>query len=175
MIKGDGFPTYHFAVIVDDHLMGITHIARGDEWVSSVPKHVYLYDSFGWEVPEFIHLPVILNKNHKKLSKRHDDVSVGDFEEQGYLPEGLINYLAMVGWSPTTNQEIFSLEELVEQFTFTRVNSTGGVFDRKKLDWVNAHHIREKSVEELRELVKPFLIKDGIIAEDFDDDVFLID
>ena len=173
LIKADGFPTYHFAVIVDDHLMGITHIARGDEWVSSVPKHVYLYNAFGWEIPEFVHLPVILNQNHKKLSKRHDDVSVEDFIEQGYLPEGLVNYLAMVGWSPNSNQEIFSMEELIEQFTFNRVNSTGGIFDRKKLDWVNAHHIREKSVDEIRELARPFLVEAGVIPEDFEDNEFL--
>lgn len=166
LIKSDGFPTYHFAVIVDDHLMGITHIARGDEWVSSVPKHVVLYRAFGWELPTFIHLPTILNEQHKKLSKRHDDVSVEDFIKQGYLPEGLVNYLAMVGWSPGTTEELFSLEDLIKVFSFERVNATGGIFDRKKLNWVNAHHMRELSDEEIAKRLEPFLEEEGLADVD---------
>ena len=113
LMKSDGFPTYHMAVVVDDHLMGITHIIRGEEWLPSTPKHVYLYEALGWEVPTYIHLPGVLNSDHKKLSKRQGDVSVEDFRGHGYLPEGLVNYLALVGWSPEDNQEIFSMDELL--------------------------------------------------------------
>ncbi len=174
LIKSDGFPTYHFAVVIDDHLMGITHIVRGDEWIPSTPKHVLLYKFFGWEQPEFIHLPTVLNKNRKKLSKRNDDVAVGDFIDQGYLASGLVNYLALVGWSPETNKEIFSLDELVDEFSFDRVSKTGGIFDREKLDWVNAHHIRNFSTEEFAEMIKPILIQDGLITEDYPEDKLLL-
>lgn len=174
LIKSDGFPTYHFAVVIDDHLMGITHIVRGDEWIPSTPKHVLLYKFFGWEQPEFIHLPTVLNKNRKKLSKRNDDVAVGDFIDQGYLASGLVNYLALVGWSPETNKEIFSLDELVDEFSFDRVSKTGGIFDREKLDWVNAHHIRNFSAEEFAEMIKPILIQDGLITEDYPEDKLLL-
>lgn len=174
LIKSDGFPTYHFAVVIDDHLMGITHIVRGDEWIPSTPKHVLLYKFFGWEQPEFIHLPTVLNKNRKKLSKRNDDVAVGDFIDQGYLASGLVNYLALVGWSPDTNKEIFSLDELVDEFSFDRVSKTGGIFDREKLDWVNAHHIRNFSTEEFADMIKPILIQDGLITEDYPDSKLLL-
>lgn len=174
LIKSDGFPTYHFAVVVDDHLMGITHIVRGDEWIPSTPKHVLLYKFFGWDQPEFVHLPTVLNKNRKKLSKRNDDVAVGDFIDQGYLPSGLVNYLALVGWSPDSNQEIFSLEELEEAFSFDRVSKTGGIFDREKLDWVNAHHIRKFSDEEFAAMIKPILIEDGLITEDYPESKLLL-
>ena len=127
LIKADGFPTYHFAVVVDDHLMGITHIVRGDEWISSTPKHIYLYEALGFEKPIFVHLPTVLNKSGKKLSKRNDDASVEDFRLKGYLPEALINYLALVGWSPESNEEILSLDEMIKQFSFDRVSKSGGV------------------------------------------------
>lgn len=166
LIKSDGFPTYHFAVVVDDHEMGITHVVRGDEWLPSTPKHIYLYDAFGWEKPEYVHLPTVLNKSGKKLSKRNDDVSVGDFREMGYLPEGLINYLALVGWSPESNEEILSMDELIEQFTFERVSKSGGVFDREKLDWVNGHYIRAMELPKLAEMVKPYLLKAEFIKDD---------
>lgn len=167
LIKSDGFPTYHFAVVVDDHLMGITHIVRGDEWIPSTPKHVLLYDFFGWDKPEFIHLPTVLNKNRKKLSKRNDDVAVADFIDQGYMPEALINYLALVGWSPEDNQEIFSLEELVDAFSFDRVSKTGGIFDRDKLDWVNSQHIRKMSTEEFADTIEPILKEAGYIDDTY--------
>lgn len=166
LIKADGFPTYHFAVIVDDHLMGITHIVRGDEWISSTPKHIYLYEALGFEKPIFVHLPTVLNKSGKKLSKRNDDASVEDFRLKGYLPEALINYLALVGWSPESNEEILSLDEMVKQFSFDRVSKSGGVFDVDKLDWVNAQYIRKMEVSELAKLVKPYLVKAGFIKED---------
>ena len=155
LIKEDGYPTYHFAVIVDDHEMGITHVVRGDEWISSTPKHVFLYQAFGWEAPEYIHLPTVLNKDHKKYSKRNGDGMVEDFIERGYLPEGLINYLALLGWSPDSEEEIFTMKELADQFTFDRVNKTGAVFDVRKLDWVNGHYVREMSVEDLAAAIKP--------------------
>lgn len=153
LIKADGFPTYHFAVVVDDHLMGITHIVRGDEWISSTPKHIYLYEALGFEKPIFVHLPTVLNKSGKKLSKRNDDASVEDFRLKGYLPEALINYLALVGWSPESNEEILSLDEMVKQFSFDRVSKSGGVFDVDKLDWVNAQYIRKMEVSELANLL----------------------
>lgn len=170
LIKRDGFPTYHFAVVVDDHLMGITHVVRGDEWVSSTPKHVYLYEAFGWQAPEYIHLPTVLNKDHKKYSKRNGDGMVEDFIEEGYMPEGLINFLALLGWSPDSEEEIFTMKQLAEQFDFDRVNKTGAVFDKRKLDWVNGHYVRDLSVDELAEKIKPFMIKAGVIDESYPED-----
>lgn len=167
LIKSDGFPTYHMAVVVDDHLMEVTHIVRGEEWLPSTPKHVYLYEVLGWEKPEFVHLPTVLNDDRKKLSKRQGDVSVEDFRESGYLPEALVNYLALVGWSPEDNQEIMTLEEMVDKFTFERVSKTGGIFDKKKLDWVNAHYIKEKEDGELLELTLPYLKEAGIVDDAF--------
>lgn len=171
LIKSDGFPTYHFAVVVDDHLMKITHIVRGDEWISSTPKHVYLYEAFGWEKPTYVHLPTVLGKDKKKLSKRNADVAVEDFRKKGYLRDGLINYIALVGWSPETNQEILSHDELIEQFSFERVSRSGGVFDEAKLDWVNSHYIKDLSNEELAAEIKPYLIDAGYINEDVDNHV----
>lgn len=166
LIKTDGFPTYHFAVVVDDHLMKITHIIRGEEWVSSTPKHVYLYEAFGWEKPVFVHLPNILNTEKKKLSKRQGDVAVEDFKKKGYLPEGLVNYVALVGWSPEDNQEIFSMEELEKAFSIERVSKSGGVFDTEKLNWVNHHYMKEADDAVLAELCMPYLVEAGYIAED---------
>ena len=166
LLKSDGYPTYHMAVVIDDHLMGITHIVRGEEWLSSVPKHVYLYEVLGWEVPVFVHLPTVLNEDRKKLSKRHGDVAVEDFMAKGYLPEGLINYLALVGWSPEDNQEIFTMEELVEAFSFERVAKTGGIFDINKLNWVNGHHIRNCDIDVLTELTIPFLKEANYIDDE---------
>lgn len=166
LLKSDGFPTYHFAVVVDDHLMKISHIVRGEEWLPSAPKHAYLFEAFGWKTPEFVHLPTVLNKEKKKLSKRHGDVSVEDFRAKGYLPEGLVNYLALVGWSPESNEEFFTLDELIKEFSFERVSNTGGVFDKDKLDWINEHYIRNKNVEEITKLAIPYLLDAGYIKED---------
>lgn len=166
LIKTDGFPTYHFAVVVDDHLMKITHVIRGEEWVSSTPKHVYLYEAFGWEAPTFVHLPNILNSEKKKLSKRHGDVAVEDFKKKGYLPEGLINYVALVGWSPEDNQELFTMEELENAFSVERVSKSGGVFDTEKLNWVNQHYIKDADDAYLTDLAIPFLVEAGFVSEE---------
>lgn len=166
LIKSDGFPTYHFAVIVDDHLMGISHIIRGEEWLPSTPKHVLLYEAFGWETPKFVHLPNILNQNRKKLSKRQGDVAVEDFMSKGYLPEALVNFIALLGWSPGKDQEIFSMEELIELFDLERVNKSGAVFDVNKLNWMNAHYIREASVKRITKLSIPYLLDSGYISQD---------
>ena len=174
LIKSDGFPTYHFAVVVDDHLMKISHIVRGDEWISSVPKHILIYEAFGWDIPEYVHLPTVLNKEGKKLSKRNADVAVEDFRKMGYTPEGLNNYLALLGWAPQSTQEILSLEELVDQFTYERVQRSGAIFDIDKLNWVNAHYIKDLSNEKVGEEVKPFLLEAGLISEDSDINLALI-
>lgn len=174
LIKSDGFPTYHFAVIVDDHLMGITHVIRGDEWISSTPKHVYLYKAMGWDAPKFVHLPTVLNKDRKKYSKRNGDGMVEDFREEGYLPEGLINYLALLGWAPDSEEEIFSMEDLIEQFDFDRISKTGAVFDVEKLKWVDGHHIRNLSDEELSKKIKPYCIKAGFFDENYSNDKLLL-
>ena len=174
LIKRDGYPTYHFAVVVDDHLMGITHVVRGDEWISSTPKHVYLYEAFGWDAPEYIHLPTVLNKDHKKYSKRNGDGMVEDFIEEGYMPEGLINFLSLLGWSPDSEEEIFTIEELAKQFDFDRVNKTGAVFDKRKLDWVNGHYVRELSAEKLAEDIKPYMVKAGLIDDSYDQEKLVL-
>ncbi|MGV8905012.1 MAG: glutamate--tRNA ligase [Acetobacterium sp.] len=166
LLKTDGFPTYHLAVVIDDHLMGITHVIRGEEWLPSTPKHVYLYQCFGWDAPKFIHLPNILNDDHKKLSKRQGDVSVGDFLAKGYLPEALVNYLALLGWSPEDDQEIFTMEELVQAFDLSRINKSGAVFDRSKLNWMNAQYIKALPIEVLVKNLIPFLIQAGIITSE---------
>lgn len=163
LLKTDGFPTYHLAVVIDDHLMGITHVIRGEEWLPSTPKHVYLYQCFGWKAPQFLHLPNILNDDHKKLSKRQGDVSVCDFLAKGYLPEALVNYLALLGWSPENDQEIFTMEELIEAFDISRINKSGAVFDRSKLNWMNAHYIKALNIETLVKNLVPFLIDAGYI------------
>lgn len=165
LLKADGFPTYHLAVVVDDYLMNITHVIRGEEWLPSAPKHVYLYEAFGWEAPEFVHLPTVLNKEKKKLSKRQGDVSVEDFKEKGYLPEALVNYLALVGWSPDSNEEFFTMEELIKEFSLKRVSKTGGVFDKDKLDWINEHYLREADLGRITDLAIPYLLDAGLITD----------
>lgn len=158
LLKSDGYPTYHLAVVVDDHLMEITHVVRGEDWLPSTPKHYLLYQDFGWEAPAFAHLPLIVNPDKTKLSKRQGDVSVESFLQRGYLPEALINFMAFLGWNPKTEQEIFSMEELIAQFDLSKVNKSGAVFDYVKLDWMNSHYIRAKSNSELLELLKPYLL-----------------
>lgn len=166
LMKSDGFPTYHMAVVVDDHLMGITHVVRGEEWLPSTPKHIYLYQAFGWEAPTFVHLPTVLNKDRKKLSKRQGDVSVEDFKNKGYLPEGLVNYLALVGWSSEDGEEILTLDEMVDKFSFDRVGKSGGIFDIEKLNWVNAHYIKKYPTEKIAELSIPFMVEANLMTED---------
>ena len=162
LLKSDGFPTYHLAVVVDDYLMKISHVIRGDEWIPSTPKHILLYEAFGWPLPKFVHLPLLLSKTHKKLSKRDGDVSVKEFVENGYLPEALLNFVAFLGWNPKTEQEKFTLTELVEQFSLEKVNKAGAVFDLEKLDWLNGVYIRDLKLEELFARVVPFLVKANI-------------
>lgn len=162
LLKSDGFPTYHLAVVVDDYLMKISHVIRGDEWIPSTPKHILLYEAFGWPLPKFVHLPLLLSKTHKKLSKRDGDVSVKEFVENGYLPEALINFVAFLGWNPKTEQEKFSLTELVEQFSLDKINKSGAVFDLDKLDWINGVYIRDLKPEDLFARIVPFLVKANI-------------
>jgi len=166
LLKADGFPTYHMAVVVDDHLMGITHMIRGEEWLPSTPKQVVLYDALGWQVPYFVHLPNILNTQKKKLSKRHDSVAVNDFRKKGYLPEALINFIALVGWSPEDGSEIMSMDEMIEKFSFERVSKSGGVFDVTKLNWMNNHYIKEADGDRLTKLCIPYLVEAGHVTED---------
>ena len=163
LIKADGFPTYNFANVVDDYLMGITHIVRGCEYLSSTPKYNLLYEAFGWEIPKYIHLPLIMGKNEdgslSKLSKRHGSVSFEDLVKDGYLPEAIVNYIAMLGWCPTDNREIFSLKDLVKNFSINRISKSPSVFDYNKLSWFNQEYIKVKSDEELLHLFSPYIKK----------------
>ena len=144
ILKADGFPTYHLAVVVDDHEMGITHVVRGEEWISSTPKHLLLYDWLGWERPAFAHMPLLRNTDKSKISKRKNPAArLTWFREQGYLPEALVNFLALMGYSLPDNREVFTFEEMVETFDWARVNTVGPVFDLDKLHWLNGHYIRE--------------------------------
>lgn len=164
LLKSDGFPTYHLAVVVDDHFMKITHITRTEEWIPSAPKHVLLYEAFGWTPPAYAHLPLVLNSDKSKLSKRQGDVAVEDFLKKGYLPEALINFVAFLGWNPKTEQEIFSLEELIEQFDLKKVNKAGAIFDTNKLDWINGLYIRKMPLAQLVKLVLPFWEEGGYVT-----------
>lgn len=142
IIKSDGFPTYHLANVVDDHDMKISHVIRGEEWLPSLPKHILLYQALKYEPPHFVHLPLLLNPDKSKLSKRQGDVAVEDFLAKGYLPEVLINYVALLGWNPGTEQEIFSIAELIKEFSLEKINKSGSVFDINKLNWFNSEYIR---------------------------------
>lgn len=160
LLKSDGYPTYHLAVVVDDYLMKITHIIRGEEWISSTPKHVQLYKAFGWESPAFAHLSLIRNKDHSKMSKRHNDVSVLSYRDKGYLPEALNNFLALLGWSHPEKKEIFSMDDYVKLFSLERLTTTAPVFDVEKLKWMNGVYIREMDDAELTRRLAPFIPKD---------------
>jgi len=157
LIKSDGYPTYHLAVVVDDHQMGVTHVLRGEEWISSTPKHILLYQDFGWDLPKFAHFPVLRETNRAKLSKRHGAVGILEFKEEGYLPEALLNFLALLGWSHPQEKEIFSLGELVEKFDLRRISTTAPVFDREKLDWMNGEYIRQLDVRQLGDKLGAYL------------------
>ncbi|MGE5314097.1 MAG: glutamate--tRNA ligase [Acidobacteriota bacterium] len=161
LIKSDGFPTYHMAVVVDDHSMGITHVIRGEEWLPSTPKHILLYQFFGWDVPKFAHLPLLLNPDGSKLSKRQGDVAVEDYRAKGFLKEALVNFIAFLGWNPGDTREIFTLDELVKEFSIERVGKSGAVFNIEKLQWLNQQHIRLKTDDELLELVRPVFEEKG--------------
>lgn len=161
LLKSDGFPTYHLANVVDDHGMRISHVIRGEEWISSTPKHVLLYRYLGYEQPEFAHLPLLLNPDRSKLSKRHGDVAVESYRDKGYLPEAMLNYLAFLGWNPGDEREIFSLEELIREFSLERVNKSGAVFNREKLDWFNAIYLRRRTADEIVADLRPMLAERG--------------
>jgi glutamyl-tRNA synthetase len=168
LLKSDGFPTYHLAVVIDDHFMEISHVIRGEEWISSTPKHLLLYKALSWQPTKFAHLPLIVNPDKSKLSKRQGDVAVEDFLAKGYLKEALLNFVAFLGWNPKTEKEIFSLDDLIQAFELTKINKAAAVLDTKKLDWINGRYIRTKSVEELTELLIPFWQKENIDISKFE-------
>ncbi len=168
LIKSDGFPTYHLANVVDDHLMGITHVIRGEEWLSSVPKHLLLYEQFGWKPPKMAHLPLLLNPDKSKLSKRQGDVAVEDYLEKGYLPEALLNFIALLGWHPKGDRELFTLEELEKEFSMKRITKAGAVFDVEKLNWMNGHYIRSLDLIYIADKSQSFFEKTGIDITDKD-------
>ncbi|HAV15199.1 MAG TPA: glutamate--tRNA ligase [Candidatus Pacebacteria bacterium] len=161
LIKSDGFPTYHLAVVVDDYLMKITHVMRGEEWISSTPKHIALYTMFGWEIPQFAHMPLLRNPDHSKLSKRKNDVSLISYMKKGYLPEALVNFLCLLGWSHPEHEEVFDLQNFLKHYAIDRMQKTAPVFDFNKLNWMNGLYIREKlSAAELKKRLEPFLPSD---------------
>jgi glutamyl-tRNA synthetase len=159
ILKSDNFPTYHLAHIVDDYLMKITHVLRGDEWLPSLPKHLLLWQAFGWESPSYAHLPLLLNSNKSKLSKRQGDVAVEDYLNKGYLPEAILNFVALLGWNPGegSEQEIFSMNELIKKFDINKVNKSGAVFNIEKLDWMNGMYIRKMNSDDLTKKCLPYL------------------
>ncbi|WP_099467539.1 glutamate--tRNA ligase [Konateibacter massiliensis] len=166
LIKSDGYPTYNFANVVDDHLMGITHVVRGNEYLSSSPKYNRLYDAFGWEVPTYVHCPLITNEEHKKLSKRSGHSSYEDLIEQGFLTEAVVNFVALLGWSPEDNQEIFSLQELIEKFDYHHMSKAPAVFDIVKLKWMNGEYIKAMDFDKFYEIAEPYLKE--ALTKDFD-------
>lgn len=166
LIKSDGYPTYNFANVVDDHLMGITHVVRGNEYLSSSPKYNRLYDAFGWEVPEYVHCPLITDENHQKLSKRCGHSSYEDLIEQGFLSEAIVNFVALLGWSPEDNEEIFSLDELIKRFDYHHLSKSPAVFDYTKLKWMNGEYLKAMDFDRFYEMVKPYLKE--AVKKDYD-------
>ncbi|MBS5934356.1 MAG: glutamate--tRNA ligase [Clostridiales bacterium] len=166
LIKSDGYPTYNFANVVDDHLMNISHVVRGNEYLSSTPKYNRLYDAFGWEIPVYIHCPIITNEEHKKLSKRSGHSSFEDLIEQGFVTEAIVNYVALLGWSPSSNEEIFSLDELVKEFDYHHINKSPAVFDINKLKWMNGEYIKNMDFDAYYELALPYIKE--VIKKDLD-------
>ena len=158
LLKADGMPTYHLAVVVDDHLMGITHILRGEEWLNSVPKHQLLYQYFDWPMPELVHLPLLRNTDQSKLSKRKNPTSVTYYRDQGYLPEALLNYLGLMGWSMPDEQELFTLQQMVQAFDIDRISTSGPIFDQDKLRWMNGQYLRALDAEAYAEKVQEWLL-----------------
>ena len=166
LIKSDGFPTYNFANVVDDHLMGITHVVRGNEYLSSSPKYNRLYEAFGWEVPVYVHCPLITDEQHNKLSKRSGHSSFEDLIEQGFLTEAVVNFVALLGWSPADNQEIMSLEELVEKFDYHHMSKSPAVFDYTKLKWMNGEYIKKMDFDAFFEMAEPYIKE--VVTKDYD-------
>lgn len=167
LLKSDGFPTYHLAAMVDDHLMHVSHVVRAVEWLPSAPKHIRIIEGFGWELPRFAHVPLVLSEDGKKLSKRHGATSVTEFREQGYLPEALVNFLAMLGWAPGQGDEqnVFARDELIEKFTLEKVGASPAIFSYAKLDWLNGVHIRRLAPDDLANRLVPFLSRDGVAVD----------
>lgn len=166
LIKSDGYPTYNFANVVDDHLMGITHVVRGNEYLSSSPKYNRLYDAFGWEVPEYVHCPLITDENHQKLSKRCGHSSYEDLIEQGFLSEAIVNFVALLGWSPEDNEEIFSLDELIRRFDYHHLSKSPAVFDYTKLKWMNGEYLKAMDFDRFYEMAEPYLKE--AVTKDYD-------
>ena len=166
LIKSDGFPTYNFANVVDDHLMGITHVVRGNEYLSSSPKYNRLYEAFGWEVPVYVHCPLITDENHNKLSKRSGHSSFEDLIEQGFLTEAVVNFVALLGWSPADNQEIMSLDELIEKFDYHHMSKSPAVFDFTKLKWMNGEYIKKMDFDAFYEMAEPYIKE--VVTKDYD-------
>ncbi len=166
LIKSDGYPTYNFANVVDDHLMGITHVVRGNEYLSSSPKYNRLYDAFGWEVPVYVHCPLITNEEHKKLSKRSGHASYEDLIEQGFVSEAVVNYVALLGWSPEENREIYSLDELAEVFDYHNLSKSPAVFDITKLKWMNGEYLKAMDFEKFYEMAEPYIKE--VVKKDLD-------
>lgn len=158
LIKSDGFPTYNFANVVDDHLAGVTHVIRGVEFISSTPKHIMLYQSFEWGSPQFVHLPLILGTDRSKLSKRHGAKPAWEFKSEGYFPEAVLNFMALLGWTPKSGKEILTLQEMVKEFEFNDLNAANPVFDVRKLEWMNGEYIRKMPDEELTKRLQEFLV-----------------
>lgn len=173
LMKSDGYPTYHLANVVDDHLMGVTHVIRGEEWVSSTPKHILLYEFFGWKLPQFAHLPLLLNSDRSKLSKRQGDVAVEEFREKGILPDALVNFVALLGWNPGDEREVFTMEELIREFSLERVGKAGAIFNVEKLNWLNFQHLRKKTDAEVLGMLKEDLEHSGVGDRQFDDKYLL--
>ena len=173
LLKSDGYPTYHLANVVDDHLMEVSHVIRGEEWLSSTPKHVLLYQYFGWELPKFAHLPLLLNPDKSKLSKRQGDVAVEDYRQKGYLKEALVNFVAFLGWNPGDERELFSLDELVNEFSLERVGKAGAVFNVDKLNWMNFEHLRKKPDAEVLAMLRENLKQTLFGTSQFTDDYLL--
>lgn len=171
LIKTDGYPTYNFANVIDDHTMGITHVVRGSEYLSSTPKYNLLYEAFGWDIPTYIHLPLIMGKdedgNVSKLSKRHGSTSFEDLIREGYLPEAIINYIALLGWCPKDNQEIFTMDELIGAFSVDGISKSPAIFDYDKLEWMNGEYIKRMSLDEFASAAEPYL-RQGISNESID-------
>ena len=166
LMKGDGFPTYHLAHVVDDYHMEIDIVIRGEEWLASLPKHLVLWKAFGWQPPRYAHLPLLLNHDRSKLSKRQGDVSTSEYETKGYLPEALLNFIAFLGWNPGTTQEIFSLKELIEQFSIERIQKAGAVFDVQKLDWLQGQWIRTIPIDQFAARIRPLVAEKYPQAQD---------
>lgn len=165
LLKSDGFPTYHLANIVDDHLMGVTDVIRAEEWITSTPKHVRLYEAFGWEKPRFYHMPLLRNKDKTKISKRHNPVSLNFYREEGYLPEAMLNFLALMGWSMPNSNEIFSIQEMIDNFSFDRISLGGPIFDLVKLGWINNQYMRKMDLDELTKMSVPYFENLGYKVE----------